>query len=137
MPQSKYVFTARGGCISWSAKKQSTVALNTMEAELMALCSTVKHAIWLKKLCDDMNVPYKVIRVFEDNQACIKFTKSSQYSSRSKHIGVQYHFLNDMVDDDSLSIEYLPTNAMPADIFTKGLSRNLHYRFCLAMGMKF
>ena len=104
-PNSKsmggYVFLVRGGAISWCTKKQTLCAQNTMEAELMTLCSTVKHAIWLQKLCRALNVNYNPIKVYEDNQSCIKFLANNQFSSRSKHIDVQYQFVRDMVADGS------------------------------------
>ena len=46
-----------GGCyslgsamISWFSRKQSSVALSTVEAEYIAACSTSCEAIWLRKL---------------------------------------------------------------------------------------
>lgn len=44
---SGYVFLLAGGAISWSSKKQPTVALSTMEAEYLALAHATKEAIWL------------------------------------------------------------------------------------------
>ena len=64
-----------GGCyclgsamISWFSKKQSSVALNTVEAEYIAVYSTCCEAIWIRKLMSgifDMEVDTKVI--FYDN----------------------------------------------------------------------
>jgi hypothetical protein len=39
-----YVFTLRGGAISWSSKLQPTVAVSTAEAEYMSAASAVKEA---------------------------------------------------------------------------------------------
>ncbi|XP_062713882.1 uncharacterized protein LOC134290716 [Aedes albopictus] len=43
---SGYVFLASGGAISWSCKKQPTVALSTCEAEYMAVSAAVQEASW-------------------------------------------------------------------------------------------
>ncbi|PSS05349.1 hypothetical protein PHLCEN_2v3936 [Hermanssonia centrifuga] len=40
-----YVFKMTGGCISWSFKKQPTVALSTVEAEYMVSANAAKEAI--------------------------------------------------------------------------------------------
>lgn len=44
---SGYVFTMASGPVSWSAKRQPTVALSTMEAEYMALTRGVQQALWM------------------------------------------------------------------------------------------
>ncbi|XP_052562530.1 uncharacterized protein LOC120429306 [Culex pipiens pallens] len=45
-----YVFTAQGGAVSWSCKRQKTVALSTCEAEYMALSAAVQEALWWRRL---------------------------------------------------------------------------------------
>jgi len=44
---SGYVFLLGGGAISWSLKKQTTVAMSSTEAEYMASCHAMKEAVWL------------------------------------------------------------------------------------------
>jgi hypothetical protein len=44
---SGYCFKLRAGVISWSSRKQPTVATSTCEAEYMATCHAAKEAIWL------------------------------------------------------------------------------------------
>ncbi|XP_031617619.1 secreted RxLR effector protein 161-like, partial [Contarinia nasturtii] len=45
-----YVFLWKGGAISWSSKKQRTVALSTAESEYMALTAACQEAIWFDQL---------------------------------------------------------------------------------------
>ena len=52
-----YVFTLSGGAISWSSKKQSTVALSSTEAEYIAGAHTAKEAIWLRRLFAGLQQP--------------------------------------------------------------------------------
>ena len=42
------VFLLGGGAITWSSRKQTSVALSTVEAEYMALNVTMQEAIWLR-----------------------------------------------------------------------------------------
>ena len=40
---------------------------------------------------------------------------------RSKHIEIKFHFIRDKTEDGTISIHYVPTEKMAADIFTKSL----------------
>src|SRR5436189_5892955 len=51
-----YIFMLNEGPISWSSKRQSTVALFTIEAEYYALSQAVKEATWLRKLFTDLGL---------------------------------------------------------------------------------
>ncbi|KAI0996012.1 hypothetical protein K3495_g12169 [Podosphaera aphanis] len=44
---SGYIFRLGEATISWSSKKQKTVALSTIEAEYMAMSDTARHMIWM------------------------------------------------------------------------------------------
>ena len=41
---------------------------------------------------------------------------------RSKHIETKIHFIRDKTEDGTISIHYVPTYKMAADIFTKSLA---------------
>ena len=48
---SGYVFSLFGGTVSWMSKRQSVVALSTIEAEYIAATHANKEAVWLQRLC--------------------------------------------------------------------------------------
>ena len=52
---ASYVFILHSSSISWMSKRQSAVATLSYEAEYMALCQTVKEAVWLRKLLQELN----------------------------------------------------------------------------------
>ena len=81
---SSYVFTLSGRAISWSSKKQTSVALSTMEAEFVALSHATKDAIWLRTLLTDLGFPPSgPIRILCDNQAAIDRKSTRLNSSHS------------------------------------------------------
>jgi hypothetical protein len=57
-----------------------------------------------------------------DNQSCIKLFENTMFHDRSKHIKMIYHYVQDMVQKNILSIQYVPTTKQIADILTKSLS---------------
>ncbi|XP_055615246.1 uncharacterized protein LOC129761546 [Toxorhynchites rutilus septentrionalis] len=69
---SGFLFQVYGNTVSWSSKKQTTVATSSSEAEYVALSAGVTEAIWLTGLLGDLGVKItKPIPIYEDNRGCI------------------------------------------------------------------
>eukprot|EP00965_Chrysotila_dentata_P105403 3481050-Pleurochrysis_carterae.AAC.1 len=49
-----WVFFHGRAAISWSSKKQATVALSSCEAEIVAASEATKEAVYLRALFDDL-----------------------------------------------------------------------------------
>lgn len=45
-----------GATVTWCSKKQSCIALSTMEAEYIACSAAVQEAIWLKRFMQHLGV---------------------------------------------------------------------------------
>jgi len=114
-----------GGVVSWFSKRQSTVALSTMEAELMAMTAAIQEALWLKMLLTELSVDVVEttgVTVLQDNQAAIPFSQNPKYFSRAKHLDIRFYFVREKVHAGEISIEYCPTKEMVADVLTKAIS---------------
>jgi len=53
---SGYVFLLNNGTISWSSKKQTCIALSTMEAEFIACSTAVQEVVWLKRFMEHLGI---------------------------------------------------------------------------------
>jgi hypothetical protein len=77
---SGYLFMLGGGAISWSSKKQSTVALSSTEAEYIALMEATKESIWLQRLLSELGRADRDHRImWEDNQGAIALALNPEY----------------------------------------------------------
>lgn len=130
-----FVFTKCGGAITWSTRKQQTVALSTTEAEYMALSAATQEAMWLKKLDDEFGGKSKMT-IFCDNISANVLTKNESYHSRTKHIDVKHHFIREKVENSVIQVIYLCTDDMVADVLTKGLPRDKHNIHSMRMGVQ-
>ena len=134
-----YTFLIAGGTISWSSKKQPTVALSTTEAEYMALTQATKEGIWIRRLLEEIGADSKIHRqpttIRSDNQGCIALAKNSIYHARTKHIDIQHHFVREKVECNEIELDYCRTEDMIADVLTKSLAREKHHRFSHMMGL--
>ena len=117
-----YCFTLGSGAISWSSKKQPTVALSSTEAEYRAACSGTCEAVWLRRLLEDFGFPQGQKTTLRcDNQSCLAIARNPVFHARTKHIEVQYHFVREKLLDGTILLEYCKTEDNLADLFTKAL----------------
>jgi hypothetical protein len=130
-----YVFTISGGAVSWSSKRQPTVATSTIEAEYMAASAAAREALWLKKLVGELGQPVAVVPVCCDNQGALSLLHNPVLSDRSKHIDVHHHFVRERVARGEVAFGWIPTREMTADVFTKALSAEMHWVCCGQMGV--
>ena len=69
---SGFVFSLGSGVISWSSKKQPTIALSSTEAEYRGATVAACKAVWLKRILRDLGIPIAdPICVFCDNMNII------------------------------------------------------------------
>jgi hypothetical protein len=122
---SGYVFTIDGGAVSWSSKKQPIVALSTTEAEYIAATHAAKEALWIRAFLADIARPLeKPITIHLDNISAISITKNDEFHPRTKHIDIRYHFIRHATREGLIHVDYVPTDDMAADMFTKALPRH-------------
>ena len=116
---SRYVFNLFGGPVSWMSKKNSVVALSTIEAEYMATTNARKEEVWLQRLCSIMGLLKWDIRIYCASQSEISLAKNPSCHSKIKHIYIQYHFVRDMVEDKKVLLVKVDTLKNTADALTK------------------
>jgi len=76
------MFIMSGGAIAWSAKKQGSIALSTLEAEYVVLCHTSHHVLWHQMLVWELGLqadhPFDL---WNDNCSAIALTHDAQFHS--------------------------------------------------------
>jgi hypothetical protein len=71
-------FSLGSTMISWQSKKQSSIALNTIEVEYIVACSASCKAIWLHKLLTNLfNLEMEATMILCDNQKLHKVDRKS------------------------------------------------------------
>ena len=113
--------------VSWSSKKQNSVALSTTEAEYISAGSCCAQLLWMKATLNDFGIKFKNVHLLCDNESEIKMTQNPVQHSRTKHIDIRHHFIRDHQQKGDISIESIGTEDQLADIFTKPLDEK---RFC-------
>ena len=112
--------------VSWRAKKQTTIARSSDEAEYQALATTMSELVWLTQLLQDFRVPLSSSALlFCDNQAAIHIASNLTFHERTKHIEIDCHFVRDKLTDGFLKILPIRSQHQLDDVFTKALPSHL------------
>ncbi|KAL5510919.1 hypothetical protein ACEPAG_4676 [Sanghuangporus baumii] len=130
-------FLINGGAVSWYSKTQEFVSLSTIELEYIAAVHAAKEAIWLKQLISQIfSTVNKPIILYADNKGAIDLAKTRQFSARTKHMDVRYHFLHWVCKNGTIKLVYCPTEDMTADILTKALPSFKVKHFANELGLR-
>lgn len=134
---SGYCFTLGSGLITWSARKQATVASSTVEAEYVAASEAAKEAVWLRALLHHLDITLPDgTPLYSDNTGGIRLSHDPTFHSKVKHVDVRYHLIREYVESNQLTIPYVPSHANLADAFTKPLERKAFLKFRDIMGLR-
>ncbi|KAJ3705098.1 hypothetical protein LUZ61_008803 [Rhynchospora tenuis] len=134
---SGFVFYIGDTAFTWLSKKQPIVTLSTCEAEYVAAATCVTHAIWLRRLLEEINFRQEgVTQIYVDNKSAIELAKNPVHHERSKHIDVRFHFIREQVKKRNVELSFIKSEDQVADIFTKPLPRRLFEKFKFLLGMK-
>ena len=93
--------------VSWSSKKQNSVALSTTEAEYISAGSCCAQLLWMKATLSDFGIKFKQVPLLCDNESAIKLTNNPVQHARTKHIDVRHHFIRDHQQKGTFALRVL------------------------------
>ena len=71
-----------------------------------------------------------------DNQGALEIASDDIKNERSKHIDVKYQLIRENYQKGTITLNYVPTSEMIADIMTKNLPHIFHVKFLEMLNMK-
>ena len=98
------------------------MALSTTEAEYMAATQACKESVWIQRLLEELGHKQEKITLFCDSQSALHIARNPAFHSRTKHIGVQYHFVREVVEDGCVDMQKIHTSENLADVMTKPIN---------------
>src|SRR5436189_3075653 len=78
-----YIFMMNGGPISWASRKQTTVALSTIEAEYMALSDATREMLAHLTFFQTLSIELPIPVLYTDNEAAESIAKRQPEYQRS------------------------------------------------------
>ena len=125
------VFTMGEGGIMNKSIKQKINTRSSSESELISTYDIMPDALWTKYFIEAQGYTNMRTILGRDNQATILWETNGILSStkRTKHINVRFFFVKDYVERGEVSLEYVPTDKMWADLHTKPLQGSKFEQF--------
>ena len=88
----------------------------------MAATQACKEVIWIQMLLEEFGRKQGKIYVFCNSQSALHIAKNPVFHSKTKHIGVQYHFVREVVEDKSVDLQKIHTKENLAYVLTKPIN---------------
>jgi hypothetical protein len=132
------VFLICGGAVSCKCKQQPATAESSCEAELVALASGAREAIWLRRFLVELGietVDSPPMRIQIDNNGARQIAEKRMLSERTKHLDVRYFSVRDNIEDKDIVLERVDSKNNVSDIFTKPLTRVPFEKFRTGLGV--
>lgn len=124
---SGYAIFMGKNLVSWSSKKQQTVAKSSTEAEYRAIGLAVTELTWIQSLLQDIGCMSSTVpNLWCDNIGANYLTANPVFHARSKHLEVDFHFVRDKVQKNEVCVQYICSKDQLADILTKPLTKARH-----------
>jgi Reverse transcriptase (RNA-dependent DNA polymerase) len=133
---SGYVVLMAGGPVSWSSKRQTTVALSTVEAEYVAMSRCAQQVVWMHSWLSEVDIEISTPGIIKaDNRGAIALSKNTKDHGKVKHIDIRHHYIRELLEEGAIDIEQVSSFDNLADLFTKPLPRDNHHRILTSLNI--
>jgi hypothetical protein len=134
---SGFVIMFNGSIVGWGCKRQTVVALSTVQAEYIAAGVTVRKMMHLSNVFEEANMHLQgPLRLFCDNLPAIRNASNPDKSmSAIRHTAISHHFISDEIARGKLQMLHVSSKLNGSDPCTKLMSGPVHKHMCAVMGM--
>lgn len=87
-----------------------------------SLSETASELTWLSNALKELDIPlFTTPELYCDNLSAVYLTANPTFHPRTKHFGMDHHYVRERVALGSLVVKHIPSQLQIADIFTKSL----------------
>ncbi|CAI7804533.1 unnamed protein product [Closterium sp. NIES-53] len=131
-----FICCVGGGPTAWESKKHVDQALSSVESEYMALFRAVREIVWQRRLLAELGEKQQGPNpLYYDSQGAIAIAKNPVLHGLTKHMRVKWHWTRSMVAAGEVELRYVKTTGQPANMMTKRLVEQQHWKCCKLAGM--
>ena len=90
----------------------------------------------MQRFMEELGKKQENSRLYNDRQSAIHLANNLAFHSRTKHIHLKYHFIRSILDEELLKLEKIHTSQNPANMLTKGVTREKQSSFSVSVGLQ-
>lgn len=114
------------GCpVNWLSKLHRYVTTSTNHSEYVAGATCARECAFEENLAKELKLSISPIDLFSDSQGSISQTYNPTNRAATKHVDVADHYVREQVERKRITVSYVKTTDMDADIFTKPLEHSV------------
>lgn len=124
------LITPNGTPVLWTSKRQAMIALNSFEAEYIAISTCGKDIMHLRRPFIEykLNKPIAGVEIpppelHTDITSAISLIKTQKRTQQNKYIYIIAHHIKQLVQSRTVIIRHINTHKQPADLLKKTLPR--------------
>jgi hypothetical protein len=126
---SGYSTFLEGAMVSAKSRMQKCVTLSTTEAEMMSMTECVQDMLFIMRILQSMELKVKLPMVIHcNNKGAVDLANNWSTSGRSRHVATKTMFLRELKEEGILKIEWISSEHMVSDVFTKNLGDKDFYK---------
>jgi hypothetical protein len=110
------------GTAGWRSHKQQSVGLSSAKGEYVSLLDASQDLFWCMNVLEELQILPK-LTLCTNNQSAIAIASNPIYHHGTRHINFRYHFIQDHVKSKFITLKYLQTDKMQANLLTKNLTK--------------
>ena len=106
--------------VAWRSRRHKTRSLSSMESEYMEASEAAKEVLFFRVMLEELEYKQDSPTImYEDNKACIQYSKNNTSHDRTKHIDIRAYHLRDCVRNGIIKLMHVDTSEQLADMLTK------------------
>lgn len=111
-----------GSLVSWTSRKQGTLARSSTEAEYRAVATITQEVESVRSTLQELGVQVpRPIKILTDNIGASFIAKNPIAHSKLKHVALDLHFVREKAENGEIIVIHIPSEEQWADILTKAL----------------
>ena len=103
----------------------------------MVLSNCSCQVVWMHTLLGELGYNLEPIPICGDNQGSIFISSNPITEKHSKHIDIQYHYIQEVIARKLAEVYFIDGDNNPADLLTKNLRIVKFQKFRALLGLEF